>query len=121
MLFHILTRGAWEAAQQRGEYGAASLETEGFIHLSTARQWLATANRFYRGQPDLVLLGLEPDRLHAPVRYEAADGDEFPHLYGPVNLEAVVGVWALPVEVGGVIGVPSGLADLAPGTRDTVR
>ena len=91
MLFHLTTRGAWEAACAAGEY-----RTDGaFIHLSLERQWRATRDRFFREVGDLVLLVIDPGRLVAEVRYEHADGDEFPHLYGPLNLDAVVEVRAL--------------------------
>ncbi|MDQ3037080.1 MAG: DUF952 domain-containing protein [Myxococcota bacterium] len=109
-LFHITTVDAWDAARAAGEYRAPSLETEGFIHLSTAAQWLATANRFYRGQRDLVLLVLMPDRLRAEVRYESADGDAYPHLYGALELDVVERAWPLPVEPDGTIAVPAGMA-----------
>ncbi len=97
-LFHITTRAAWDAAQREGVYRADSLASEGFIHLSTDRQWLATADRFYRGMPDLLLLAIREDRLTAEVRYELADGQRFPHLYGPLDLAAVVEVHELPLR-----------------------
>jgi uncharacterized protein (DUF952 family) len=109
-LFHITTRGAWQAAQRAGEYRADSLVSEGFIHLSTDRQWLAVANRFYREVPDLVLLCIREDRLAAEVRFERADGDQFPHLYGPLELDAVVEAHDLPRTDTGTIGIPAGLA-----------
>jgi uncharacterized protein (DUF952 family) len=109
-LFHITTRDAWQAAQRAGEYRAASLVSEGFIHLSTERQWLAVANRFYRDVPDLVLLCIREDRLAAVVRFERADGDDFPHLYGPLELAAVVEVHDLPRTQTGAVGVPASLA-----------
>ena len=89
-LFHITTRAAWQEARGAGEYRAASLEREGFIHLSTAAQWPATLARFFRGERDLVLLAIRPSALRAPVRFEPADGDRFPHLYGALNLDAVI-------------------------------
>jgi uncharacterized protein (DUF952 family) len=87
--FHIATRAAWAQAQAAGEYRPASLQSEGFIHLSLPEQVVATANRFFRGQRDLVLLQIEVGLLRAPIRMEMADGQQFPHLYGPLNLEAV--------------------------------
>jgi uncharacterized protein (DUF952 family) len=68
----------------------------GYIHLSTQRQWLATLGRFYRGVDGLVLLVIDGERVAAPVRFEHADGDDFPHLYGPLPLDAVVDVRELP-------------------------
>jgi uncharacterized protein (DUF952 family) len=116
-LFHITTAEAWARAKAQGEYRAASLETEGFIHLSGDRQWLRTADRFFRGQAGLVLLSIRADRLRAEVRFEAADGDSFPHLYGPLNLDAVVDAFPLPVAEDGTIGIPAGLAPWADAAR----
>lgn len=109
-LFHITTRAAWDQAQELGEYRAPSLATEGFIHLSGDRQWLGVANRMYRGVPDLVLLSIRADRLRAELRHEPSDGDVFPHLYGPLNLDAVVEVFELAGAAGGSFAIPEGLA-----------
>lgn len=108
-LFHITTAEAWERAKAAGEYRAPSLDTEQFIHLSTDQQWLRTAQRFFRGQHGLVLLSIRADGLKAEVRFEAADGEQFPHLYGALNLDAVVDVFPLPVAEDGAIGIPARL------------
>lgn len=101
MIYHITSRHEWRMAQERGEYRAASLESEGFIHTSTAEQVAHVANAFYRGQSGLVLLAIDETRLRAQVRWEApagpsADGisasDLFPHIYGPLDPDAVVRV-----------------------------
>jgi uncharacterized protein (DUF952 family) len=105
-LFHITAHTAWEAASQIGEYHAPSLETEGFIHLSTDHQWEATAKRFFRGQSDLVLLMIRRFDLKPPLRFESADGDKFPHLYGPLNVDAVAA--ACPLD--SAFSVPSEVA-----------
>jgi len=97
-LFHITTRAAWEAAQGAREYRAPSLASEGFIHLSTEEQWRGTLQRFYRAVPDLVLLQIDPARLRSELRFERTDHDDFPHLFGPLDLDAVVGVHALPLD-----------------------
>ena len=92
-LFHITERLSWERAQAEGFYQASSLQTEGFIHLSDPEQVIGTANRFYRGRTDLVLLEIERDRLNAVLRYDSVPGHgTFPHLYGPLNLDAVARV-----------------------------
>lgn len=87
-LFHITTHKQWEQASALGTYRAPSLDTEGFIHLSTAAQWRKTAARFFEGQQHLVLLELDPTGLD--VRFEPADGDHFPHLYGALPSSAVL-------------------------------
>lgn len=88
-LVHLCTRAAWEAAQAAGEYRAPSLEEQGFIHCSRPDQIPGVLERFFPGSKDVLLLWIEPQRLQAPLFWEAGDNDLFPHLYGPLNLEAV--------------------------------
>ena len=92
LIYHITTRSAWETAQTTGTYTAPSLAAEGFIHASTAEQVAGTANLLFKGQPGLVLLCLEVEKLLPKLRYELAPGTDqkFPHIYGPLNLDAVV-------------------------------
>jgi len=104
IIYHIAKHRDWEAAQEAGEYRTASLDGEGFIHCSTVEQVIDVANSFYLGQRGLVLLKIEVARLAAPMIWEppahppgsmqprAQSGDLFPHLYGPLNLDAVVAV-----------------------------
>jgi uncharacterized protein (DUF952 family) len=105
-LYHLVASPEWQAAQAAGEYRPASLAREGFIHLSTAAQWVGAANRFYRGRTDLLLLEVDADRLSAEVRFEAADGDRFPHLYGPMDLEAARVACALTPDASGAFTDP---------------
>ena len=109
-ILHIATRAVWDAAQHAGEYRADSLSSEGFIHCSTPQQVLGPANAFYRGQLDLVLLVIDPAKLHAPLRYEVADHDLFPHVYGPLNLDAVINVVPFPPREDGAFALPPSLA-----------
>jgi uncharacterized protein (DUF952 family) len=98
-ILHITSRSSWEQARRAGSYAAGTLAGEGFIHCSTAGQVLRVANNYYPGQHGLVLLVIDPARLKAQVRWEPGTDkpDElFPHVYGPIELEAVVEV--LPYE-----------------------
>jgi uncharacterized protein (DUF952 family) len=97
VIYHIATRADWERAMEDGEYTRSSVDKtlaeEGFIHASQAPQVSRTANKFYRDVPgDLVLLVIDTDLLRAEVRYEDVPGAElpFPHIYGPLNTDAVV-------------------------------
>jgi uncharacterized protein (DUF952 family) len=94
MIFHITKRIEWEEAVRAGEYGAASLSDEGFIHCSTPEQVVRVANFLFAGQWGLVLLCIDVEKLKAKVEYENCEGgvDRFPHVYGSINLEAVVDV-----------------------------
>lgn len=109
LIFHIAARAAWENALHRGVYEPVGLETEGFIHCSTRDQVIETANRWYRGEIGLLLLSIDPQQLRAEVRYElsANPSDErcgqlFPHVYGPLNLDAVMKATAFDCEADGL-------------------
>lgn len=102
MIVHICEAEAWNEAQKSGAYSPPSLDTEGFIHTSLPEQVLRVANRFYAGRNGLLLLWIDPQRVHPSIRYELADGDQFPHIYGALNLDAVLAVYAFPLDVDGV-------------------
>src|SRR5262249_43184299 len=109
-ILHITTPAAWAEAQRAGAYRADSLASEGFIHCSTPAQVAATANRLYPGRRDLVLLRIDPRKVAPEIRYDtAANGERFPHIYGPLNLGAVVGIIPFPPEVDGTfrLSIPS--------------
>jgi uncharacterized protein (DUF952 family) len=96
-IYHIAFRADWSDALQQGEYRVSTrgrtLEQEGFIHASTARQVDGVANAYYADAEDLVVLLIDPERLTAPLRYDPVPGaqEPFPHIYGPLNVEAVTG------------------------------
>ncbi len=91
-LVHLCQRSAWEQALASGEYRAASLEKEGVIHCSRPEQVQRVALRFYQAVPELTLLWIDPNRVQPEIRWEAVDGEIFPHIYGPLNLDAVISV-----------------------------
>ena len=93
-IFHLTAAATWADARRAGVYTADSLATEGFIHCSTAGQVVWVANNRFRGRRDFLLLHIDSDRLSAPVKYENLEGGTqlFPHIYGPLNLDAVIEV-----------------------------
>jgi uncharacterized protein (DUF952 family) len=110
-IFHIAGQDKWQDALENGAYAAESLDKEGFIHFSTGRQLLRTANKFYFGRQDVVLLEVNPRKLAAELHYEPIeDGEEFPHLYGPLNLDAVTSVMKFSPDEGGAFSWPAALA-----------
>jgi len=94
IIFHITHNSDWKQAQEKGFYEAPSLREEGFIHCSQAGQVAGVLQRYYKGKTDLVRLSVDTDKLTMPLKYELAPSvnEEFPHIYGPINLEAVVEV-----------------------------
>jgi len=110
-IFHIASSSEWEQALENGTYRTGSLDSEGFIHFSTGSQLLRTANKYYHGNRNAILLIIDPQKLAAELRYEPiADGQEFPHLYGELNLEAVVQVLSFNPENDGSFTWPVTLA-----------
>jgi uncharacterized protein (DUF952 family) len=96
-IYHIATRAEWERARADGQYTRSTVDKtlaeEGFIHASQASQVTRTANKFYRDVPgELLVLVIDTDLLRAEVRYEDVPGAElpFPHIYGPLNADAVI-------------------------------
>lgn len=98
-LVHLCPAADWSAACSRGQLHPESLERAGFVHLSTPAQVHLPANRLFRGRHDMVLLHIDPARLHSPLRWEPGVPTDpesmlFPHLYGPLPVEAVIDVAA---------------------------
>ena len=98
MIFHVTEPARWQRSLRDGAHTGSTRDAElaevGFIHCSTAAQWPGVVDRFYGGVPELVLLHIDESLLTSPVVHEAVgDGDEtFPHVYGPIDLAAVVRV-----------------------------
>lgn len=96
-IFHLALAREWNEAAAAGEYRLStlgrSLDDEGFIHASRRHQVQGVFDAFYREVTEpLLLLEIDPELVHAPVRLEVPEGaaDAFPHLYGPLRVEAVV-------------------------------
>ncbi|MCD4534426.1 DUF952 domain-containing protein [Nocardioides sp. cx-169] len=96
-IFHIATAAEWDSGRAAGAYATSTLgrtlAEEGYIHASRGDQWQGVRERYYSGVTEpLVLLVIDTDRLTSPVVDErVGDGPEtFPHVYGPINPDAVV-------------------------------
>jgi uncharacterized protein (DUF952 family) len=97
MIYHVTTKENWDKALAAGFYEAPSLHTEGFIHNSTAAQVQGVLDRYYAGQTNLVLLHIEETKLTVELKYELAPSvnEEFPHIFGVINVDAIVKTEAL--------------------------
>lgn len=100
-LFHVALPDDWERARADGRYSAStrgrSLADEGFIHCSFAEQVPDTIRRFYADVDQVVLLKIDPSRLTSRVVVEdlLGTGETFPHVYGPIALDAVIDATSL--------------------------
>lgn len=116
IILHITTRAAWDAARAAGSYRPTSLDHEGFIHCSTPAQAVGSANKYFRGRTDLLLLCIDESRVTTEVRYEPPAtirgvpdpraGELFPHVYGPLELEAVIRMVPFPCDRDGGFALP---------------
>ncbi|RYD72454.1 MAG: DUF952 domain-containing protein [Sphingobacteriales bacterium] len=92
MIYHVTTNAAWQQAKEKGRYEHLSLEKEGFIHNCSRTQLAGVLERYYKNGTDLLLLHIDESLLEAELKYELAPSvnEEFPHIFGPINLDAVV-------------------------------
>lgn len=102
-IYHLIDQASWELAKPNPEHRAESLATEGFIHCSeNVDQMLKVANRLYSGRIDMLALEVDAQRLTSPVKRESSrSGEIYPHIYGPLNTDAVIKVWSLPLDTEG--------------------
>ncbi|APR78411.1 Hypothetical protein A7982_03758 [Minicystis rosea] len=95
----------YEAAVTQGHYRPASVDDEGFIHASPADQLTRVANKHYLHKKDVRLLYVDPRRVQAEIRWEPATGGLYPHIYGPLNLDAVVRIRRVVADSDGKIRI----------------
>lgn len=102
LLHHAATADDW-AARTATHYQPAGYADEGFVHCSSAGQLVGTLHKHYLGRGDLVLLKIDRQALSADVISEDlyGRGVEFPHVYGPIELAAVVSAEPLPCDTDG--------------------
>lgn len=92
IIYHITTQKEWQQALQQNFYETASLNSEGFIHCSTAQQVDGVLQRYFGGKTDLVKLTIDVTKVHARLQYDFSPSvnEVFPHIYGRLNLDAVI-------------------------------
>lgn len=95
VIFHVATAADWATAHTSGTYTTSTvgvtLEQEGFIHASRGDQWEEVRHRYYADVVEpLVLLVIDVARLSSPWQEDAVGDDTYPHVYGPIDVEAVV-------------------------------
>lgn len=97
VIYHVTTAADWQEAQQKGFYDHPSLKDEGFIHCSQEHQVAGVLERYFAGKTDLVKLVIDTDKLTSKYIFDWSPSthDTFPHVYGKINLEAVIEVLSL--------------------------
>ena len=113
VILHIIKREKWEQARLIGVYRDDTLDSEGFIYCSTPQQVLSVANTLFRAQEGLVLLCIESDKIRAEIRHEGFGGGElYPHIYGTLNIDAVIKALDFKPSKHGKFELPRDIANL---------
>lgn len=92
LIYHIATKEDWSAAQIEGLYESPSLKEEGYIHCSEDRQLKDVIARYFSTKKNLLKLTIDTEKLTSQLIYDWSNAieDTFPHIYGPINLDAVI-------------------------------
>jgi uncharacterized protein (DUF952 family) len=111
VILHITTTVDYQPGTP---HRAESLDTQGFVHCSDPGTVHLPADRLFAGHTDLLLLEIDPAKLDVPLRWEPGDppapgGVWFPHVFGPIPPEAVVGVHDFPPGADGTFTLPESL------------
>lgn len=94
IIYHLCQAKYWDAQNSHDDYFPSAFPQEGFIHCSTLSQLETSANKYYTHDTEVVCLHLNPEALTAPLKYEfaASRGEDFPHIYGGINRNAILKV-----------------------------
>ena len=111
-IYKICTAAEWRDAERAGVYRGSTVDRrDGFIHFSTAEQAAETAAKHFAGQRDLMLVSVDVAALGDRLKWEPSRGGSlFPHLYGELELAAVLRVEPLPLDASGRHVFPKSLA-----------
>lgn len=103
LIYKIVSASLWRKAQDRGRFDGTPADiADGYIHFSAAGQAKATAEKYFKGQDDLLIIAVDAKRLGGALRFERSRGGAlFPHLYSALPLDAVVFAKPLPLQPDG--------------------
>jgi len=91
-IYHVVLPDYWKQFKGKDTFTPPTFQEEGFIHCCTKEQIEYVLTTYFVGVEEIVLLKLATDLLTAKVLIEPANGQEFPHIYGPINRKAIIGV-----------------------------
>lgn len=92
-IYHVVLPEIWAHFKDKDFYEAESLQSEGFIHCSYSGQLEAVLERYYKNAPNVLILTIETEKLKSKLVEESSTNNEiYPHIYGKINLDAIVGI-----------------------------
>ena len=100
LIYQIAFDPHWRAAKKLGFYGGGeTYDRDGFIHFSTAEELQTSADLYFSGMPDLLLIAVLDHKLGKALKWEKTrDNKLFPHLYGFFNITDAE--WVKPLQLG---------------------
>ena len=104
VIYHLVPADHWDAQPVDQPYVPADYVREGFIHCTKGADQIAiVANRYYRNDPrEWLVLILDEQAITSEIKYEpGGDGLLYPHIYGPLNRDAIRGVQSMPRDADG--------------------
>jgi uncharacterized protein (DUF952 family) len=103
-IYKLVSRADWEAAEASGVFNGAAIDiADGFIHFSSAEQVEETAEKYFVGRTDLLLVAVDAAALGEALKWEVSRGGAlFPHLYAPLPVEKVVRIDSLSIGADGL-------------------
>lgn len=104
-IYMLIAAADYEAAVPSGLYRPATYDVDKFVHASPPEQLTRLANKYYLDKKDVRLLHIDPSLVKAEIRWEPATGGLYPHIYGPLNLDAVVRVTRVFTDSDGKIRI----------------
>ena len=106
--YKVLTADQMTALERDGTFAGAPVDLQdGYIHLSTETQLQETLDKHFTGQEGLWLAAIDLEALGDAVKWEPSRGGQlFPHIYGPLTLDAVIAYSELHYEPDGSLRLP---------------
>ena len=103
-IYHLVPVDYWEAQPTEQSYVPVDYVREGFIHCTKGADQVAiVANRYYYNDlREWLVLVLDEQAITSEIKYEpGTDGQFYPHIYGPLNRDAIREVKRMPRDVDG--------------------
>lgn len=101
IILHTTSKDSWEQNARKDYYGEFSMQSCGFIHCSTFETVLDVANSIFSDSGQVLLVCIDTDKVKPEIKWENSknSGILFPHIYGLLNLNAVVGVFEFNKDI----------------------
>jgi uncharacterized protein (DUF952 family) len=113
LILHIAKAGDWKEALVKGEYETGSLKSDEFIHCSLPEQIIDIANSNFRNEKGLVLLCIDSSKVKAEIKLECGGLQDYPHIYGKLNLDAVIKTFPFEPDCNGNFTLPQEIKEIA--------